>query len=116
MLVDGSIYPIDKIMWSSPIVIVPKKNGMLCVCIEYHKLNATTMTDPFPIPFTYGVLGVVLRHEMYLFLDGFNRYNHVMDALENLEKISFVTEWGAFSSNVMTFGMKNVPTTFTKMV
>lgn len=48
----GFIYPMDNVTWLSPIVIVPKKNGALRVCVDYHKLNATTTTDPFPIPFT----------------------------------------------------------------
>ena len=47
----GFIYPIDNITWLSPIIIVPKKNGSLRVCVDYHKLNATMKTNPFPIPF-----------------------------------------------------------------
>jgi hypothetical protein len=40
-------------------VVVPKKNGKLQVCIDYRKLNAATITDAFPLPFTDGVLDMV---------------------------------------------------------
>ena len=42
-----------------PIVIVPKKNGKIRVCMDYRKLNAITITDAFPLPFRDSVLDVV---------------------------------------------------------
>ena len=116
LLAVGFIYPIDKITWLSPIVVVPKKNGTIRVCVDYRKLNAATTIDPFPIPFTDAVLDAVAGHEIYSFLDGFSGYNQVLMALEDREKMTFVTEWGAYASNVMTFGLKNAPTTFQRMV
>jgi hypothetical protein len=46
-------------MWLSPIVVVPKKHGKLRVCVDYRNLNATTITDAFPLPFTDEVLDTV---------------------------------------------------------
>ena len=59
------------------IVVVPKKNGKIRVCMDYRKLNAATVTDTFPLPFTDGVLDVVAKHEVYNFLDGFSGYNQI---------------------------------------
>lgn len=42
---------VNRYTWLSPIVIILKKNGKLRVCIDYRKLNATTIKDPFPVPF-----------------------------------------------------------------
>jgi hypothetical protein len=36
--------------WSSPVVLVPKKNGDLCFCVDYRKLNDVTRKDCFPLP------------------------------------------------------------------
>jgi hypothetical protein len=58
-------------------VVVPKKNDKLRVCVEYQKLNAATITDAFPLPFTDGVLDTVAGHEMYNFLEGFSGYNQI---------------------------------------
>jgi hypothetical protein len=112
----GFIYPVDKVTWLSPIVIVPKKNGAIRVCVDYRKLNAATVTYPFPIPFRDAMLDVVAGHEMYSFLDGFSGYNQVAVAPEDQVKTTFVTEWGAYASNVMTFGLKNALATFQRMV
>jgi hypothetical protein len=69
------IRPVKWATWLSPIVVVPKKNGKLRICVDYQKLNAATITDAFPLPFTNGVLDMVAGHEMYSFLDGFSGYN-----------------------------------------
>jgi len=37
-------------------------------------------------------------------------------APEDREKTTFITEWGAFASNEMMFGLKNAPATFQRMV
>ena len=84
--------------------------------MDYKKLNAATISDPFPLPFTDALLDVVAGHEMYSFLDGFSGYNQVLMALEDKEKTTFITEWGAFASNVMNFGLKNAFATSQRMV
>ena len=112
----GFIYPVHQVTWLSPIVIVPKKNGKIRVYVDYRKLNAATLTDPFPLPFCDTLLDAVAGHEIYSFLDGFSGYNQVLMAPEDRDKTAFVTEWGVFASNVMTFGLKNAPPTFQKWV
>lgn len=72
------IYPINNATWLSSIVIVPKKNGALRVCVDYQNLNSATKTNPFSIPFCDAILDAVVGHEMYSFLDGFSGYNQVL--------------------------------------
>ena len=35
-----------------PIVVVPKKNGKIRVCVDFRKLNEQTIKDLFPLSFT----------------------------------------------------------------
>ena len=65
------IRAVKKATWLSLIMVVPKKNDKIWVCVDYQKLNAVTVTDVFPLSFTNGVLDVVAGHEMYSFLDDF---------------------------------------------
>jgi hypothetical protein len=98
----GFIRPVKQAIWLSPIVVVPKKNGKLKVCVDYRKLNAATITDAFPLPFMDGVLDTVAGHEMYSFLDRFSGYNYqIRMAEEDQEKTAFVTKWGIFVAVVM---------------
>ena len=94
-----------------PIVVVPKKNGKLRICVDFRKLNEQTIKDPFPIPFTDTMLDQVAGYEMYSFVDGYSGYNQVSLAPEDREKTTFITEWGAFYYLVMPFGLCNAPAT-----
>ena len=112
----GLIRPVKRSTWLSPIVVVPKKNGKLRVCVDYRKFNEATINDTFPLPFTDGVLHMVVGHEMFTFLDGFSRYNQIRMVEEDQEKTAFVTEWGVFVAVVMMFGLKTAPTTFQRII
>ena len=36
--------------YASPIVLVRKKSGAICLCVDYCQLNAKTRKDAFPLP------------------------------------------------------------------
>ena len=95
-----------QVTWLSPIVVVPRKNGKIRVCVDYRKLNVATVTDAFTLHFMDGVLDVVAGHEVYSFLDGFNGYNQIWMHPNDQEKTTFVKEWGVFVAMVMMFGLK----------
>jgi len=63
---------VEEATWLSPIVIVPKKNGKLKICIDCKKLNVATKKDPYPLPFTDEMLNIVVGYEAYSFLDGYS--------------------------------------------
>ena len=45
-------------------------------------------------------------------MDGFSGYNQIKMASEDMEKATFITLWGTFCYKVMSFGLKNVGTTY----
>jgi hypothetical protein len=75
----------------SPIVIVPKKNGNLKICIDFKKLNVATKKDPFPLPFIDEVMNTIMGYESYSFLDGYLGYHQILIAPKDKYKIAFVT-------------------------
>ena len=49
MLESGDIRPSQN-AWCNALVLVQKKDGSLCFCIDFHHLNACTKKDSYPLP------------------------------------------------------------------
>lgn len=64
MLKDDIIEP-SKSPWSSPILMVPKKDKTYRFCVDFRKLNKATKKDAYPIPFVSSILDR-LRGAKYL--------------------------------------------------
>jgi hypothetical protein len=46
LLVVGFIKLVEEATQLPPIVVVPKKNGKLRICVDFREFNATTKKDP----------------------------------------------------------------------
>ena len=84
--------------------------------MDYRKLNAATIINALPLPFTDSILNTVARHDCYSFLDGFRGYNQIRVHPNDQGKTAFFTEWGVFVAVVMMFGLKMAPTTFQRII
>ena len=99
----------------SPIVVVPKKNKKLRVCVNLKKVNASIVQDHYPLPITDHVFEQVARDKAYSFLDAFLGYNQVSIDAKDQHKTIFAKEWGIFAYKVMPFGLKNALATFQRL-
>lgn len=79
-------------------------------------MNAVTIKDPFPIPFTDNILEEVAGHEIYSFLDGFFGYNQICIAEEDKLKTTFIVEDEVYVYNRMLFGLCNAQATFQRII
>jgi len=91
LLTTRFIQPIEEATWLSPIVVVPKKNGNLRICVDFRKLNKGTKKGPYPLPFSNEVLNIITGYEAYSFLDEYSRYHQISIVLEERYKTTFVT-------------------------
>ncbi len=92
MLAIGFIKHVEEASWLSPIVVVPKKNGKLKICVDFRTFNAATKKDPYPLPFIDEVINIIVGHEVYTFVDGFSKYHQISIAPEDRYKIAFVID------------------------
>jgi hypothetical protein len=97
-------------------VVQDKKTIEIRIFVDLRKMNDACFHDPFPTPFTDKVLDNVGGHEIYSFIDGFSGYHQIWIAKEDLHKITFAIEWGSYQYIVMSFGLKNYPTIFSRVV
>ncbi|GBM38934.1 Retrovirus-related Pol polyprotein from transposon 297 [Araneus ventricosus] len=49
LLADGLIEECES-PYASPVVLVPTTNGSMRLCVDFRKLNATTIADTYPLP------------------------------------------------------------------
>jgi hypothetical protein len=94
---------------------VEKKNTRkIWVCIDFHNLNKATSKDECPMPIADMFINDASGHRVISFLDGNASYNQIFMAEEDMSKMAFRCPdlIGLFEWVVMTFGLKNVGTTY----
>ena len=95
MLSRGVIRPSSS-PWSSPVVMVRKKNGSWRFCIDYRELNAVTHQDAYPLPRIDATLESLAGSTLFTTLDLASGYWQVEIEEDDKEKTAFSTENGAF--------------------
>ena len=80
--------------WLDNVVLVPKKDGKVRVCVDFRDLNKASPKDDFPLSHIDLLVDNTADHSMLSFMDGFSGYNKILMALEDMEKTTFITEWG----------------------
>ena len=58
--------------WVTNVVLVPKKNGKVRLCVDYRDLNRASHKDDFPLPHIDILVDNTTQHKVFSFMDGFS--------------------------------------------
>jgi hypothetical protein len=98
--------------FASPGLLVQKKDGTWCFCVDYRRLNSITEKNKFPMPLIDDILDELSGSKFYTKLDFKSGFHQVRMSPADEFKTAFKTYHGHYQFKVMPFGLTSAPDMF----
>lgn len=110
-LVEPSTLP-----WAAPVVLAKKKDGSVCLYVDYRRLNDVTESDAYPMPDLNKMIRQMQSAKIFSVLD--LRFGYWQVPLNKIPRkfTAFQTPQGLFQFRVLPFVLKNSPMNFVRLM
>ena len=99
--------------WCNAVVLVQKKDGTLCFCLDFHRLKVHTKKDSYPLLLIQEALESLVGAIQFSTMDFKSRFWQVRMVPESQQYTTFTLgNLGFYKFTHMPFGLCNAPTTF----
>ena len=102
--------------WSSPIILIPKKDGSVRFTIDYRKVNSKSYIDSYPLPRIDDLIDKIGPAKYITKFDISKAFWQIPLAEESKPASAFITANGLYHFNVMPFGLSSATQTFQRLM
>jgi len=102
--------------WSSPAILVSKKDGQTRFVVDFRRVNAVTLKSSYPIPHLDDIFISLGRGVYFTSLDQRWGFFQIGIKAEDREKTAFSTLSGHWQFKKMAFGLCGSPLSFQKAI
>ena len=117
LMLDAGVIRPSNSPWCNAVVLVRKKDGSLCFCIDFRKLNSLTVKDSHPLPCICETLESLTGAAHFLTFDMNSGFWQVPMAEESKQYTAFTLgSMSLYECESMLFGLCNAPPTFQRLM
>ncbi len=95
-------------------VVVPKRSGAVCICVDLTKLNNTVNRERYILPSVENSLCQLKGAKVFLKLDANSGFWQIPLSQNSALLTTFITPFGRFCFNRLCFGISSAPEHFQK--
>src|SRR4051812_17423928 len=115
LLAKGFIHPSSS-PWGCPVLFVTKKDGTERMCVDYRPLNLATIKNKYPLPRINDLYDQLAGSSVFSKMDLRLGYHQIKILNEDVPKTAFTTRYGLYEFIIMSVGLTNAPTTFSRLI
>lgn len=98
--------------WCAGMVVVPKRNGKVRICVDLTKLNESVCQERHILPSVEQTLSQISGAKIFSKLDTNSRFWQIEVAKESAKLTTFITPFSHFCFNRLPFGITSAPEHF----
>ena len=102
--------------WVSPVVVVPKPNGEVRLCVDMRQANCAVERERYPIPTIDEVLQDMNNSKVFSKLDLRWGYHQIELSEESREITTFITHKGLYRYKRLMFGISSAPEKYQQVI